>query len=121
MDYELLFPSRYLKAVDLQNRDVTVTIAGVTLEQLPLRGTSQTRQRGVIALRKTEKQLVLNRTNAEVIVEIYGRDTDDWIDKQITLYPTRVKFGHQMVDAIRVRPHAPRSRDSRPSAPEEAA
>ena len=84
MDVELLFPSRYLKACDLQGRDATVTIVHVELGELTMRGGS-TKKRGVITLAKTEKLLVLNRTNAESIVKLYGRDTDKWIGRAITL------------------------------------
>jgi len=66
MDMELLFPSRYLKACDLQGRDVTVTILHVELSELTMRG-GATKKRGVITLAKTEKAMVLNRTNGAII------------------------------------------------------
>jgi len=127
MDYELMFPSKYLKSCDLKKdgrtRDVTVSIVRIDLEDLPLRGTSKTKLRGVLTVahrgRELDKQVVLNRTNADTIAKLYGRDTDQWIDKPITLYPTRVQFGRETVDAIRIRdkrpaPSQPRARDPEP-------
>jgi hypothetical protein len=50
-----------------------------------------------------EKGLVLNKTNANMIVEIAGSDeTEDWEGVQIVLYSTRVDFQGRRVDAIRV-------------------
>src|SRR3990172_3082038 len=114
MDMELLFPSKYLKACDLQGRDVTVTMLRVELAELTMRG-GATKKRGVITLAKTEKAMVLNRTNAESIAKLYGRDTDKWIGCSITLYPARVPFGAAIVDTIRLRERVPTTRAARTS------
>ncbi len=103
MDYELLFPSRYLKAADLQGKEVRLTIASVELAELPVRGTSQKKTRGVVSFERTDKGLVLNRTNAETIAKMLGRETDAWAGQHITLYPTEDRFGPAMVPCIRVR------------------
>lgn len=49
-----------------------------------------------------EKVLILNKTNAMTIAHVYGGDIDGWIGKEIFLYSTKVDFGGQMVDAIRI-------------------
>lgn len=49
-----------------------------------------------------EKGLILNKTNAMTISHVYGPDTDQWLNKEIFLFSTKVDFGGQMVDAIRV-------------------
>ena len=49
-----------------------------------------------------EKGLILNKTNAMTISSLYGGDTDGWMGKEIFLYQTKVDFGGQMVDAIRI-------------------
>lgn len=108
MNYELLFPSKYLKAADLRGREVTLTIERIEVQELALRGTSQKERKGVIVFRQKRKdgnvaQLVLNRTNADTIAAMYGSETDDWRGSNVTLYPTRVRFGPKMVDAIRIR------------------
>ena len=33
----------------------------------------------------------------------FGPDIEDWVGKEIELYPTMVSFGENMVEAIRVR------------------
>lgn len=111
MNYELLFPSLYLKAAELQGKDVTVTIEKVQLEELTMRGGLK-KKKGVIYLRGKEKMIVLNRTNAETIVKLYGPDTNGWIGKRITIYADRVTFGRETVDAIRVRPKVPADKNA---------
>lgn len=97
-----MFPSNFLKAADLGDEDVCMTISKVTMEKL---GQGQDAEvKPIIHFRETEKQFVLNKTNATTIIKIAGSDdTDDWIDKKITLYATEVAFGAEMVLSIRVR------------------
>jgi hypothetical protein len=61
----------------------------------------------VVQFRKRDKKLVLNKTNAETIARMLGDDTDDWIGKEIQLYPAQVNFAGQMVPAVRVYEDAP--------------
>ncbi len=63
MRVELLFPSEYLRAADLQGRDVPVTIAKVEVEDLTMRG-GKKEAKPVMHLKHTQKRLVLNKTNA---------------------------------------------------------
>ena len=59
-----------------------------------------------------EKGLAVNKTNANIIAQNVGSDDlDDWIGREIILYPTRVDFGGQMVDAIRVKEQIPEVAD----------
>jgi hypothetical protein len=91
------FPSKYLKAADLQNGRVTVVIDKVVME------TIANDKRAVIYFKGTLKGLVLNKTNASMIVEIAGSDdTADWAGIEVVLYTTRVDFQARRVDAIRI-------------------
>jgi hypothetical protein len=83
------FPSRFLKASDLQGRPVKVTIAQVKVEQIGREGERQP----VVYFRNTEKGLTLNKINAETIAEIAGSvDTEDWQGRQIVLIPAKTDF-----------------------------
>lgn len=86
LDYDQLFPGRFIKAGDLAGRDVTVTISAIDLEDLPQEKGGD-KAKGIISFAKTKKKLVLNRTNGECIKAMFGRDTGEWIGKRITLYP----------------------------------
>lgn len=102
LDYDQLFPGRFIKAGDLQGRDVTLTISGIELQELPNdKGGDITR--GVISFERTKKQWVINRTNASCLRAMWDRDTSAWIGKRVTLYATEVSFGKERVLAIRVK------------------
>lgn len=89
--------AEYLKAADLQGRDAVVTIETVQPEDL------REEKKLVCYFQKREKALVLNKTNALVIADAYGPETDAWIGRQITLYPTTTFFDGRNVPCIRVR------------------
>src|SRR5688572_18882559 len=91
------FPSDYLKAADLAGRSVRVTIESVTTEKV---GNDQ---KAILHFVGKDKGLVLNKTNANRIVEATGSDeTDDWEGWSITLYSCKVDYQGKRVDAIRV-------------------
>lgn len=97
MNIEEAFPGNYIKAADLKGRDASVTIAAVEFEQV---GDGS---KPVVYFRNKDRGLVLNKTNARVIADIYGPETDNWISQPITIYPTRTDYQGKMVDAIRIR------------------
>jgi hypothetical protein len=68
------FPSNYLRAADLQGRNVTVTIDRVAMEDI---GGDH---KPVLYFRGKEKGMVLNKTNGNNISAAYGDETDDWAD-----------------------------------------
>lgn len=87
MDVDLMFPSRFIKAADLQGKDATKTIRKVTLEELE-REDKTKETKGIIEFADAKKRLVLNKTNALSIKAMFGRETDNWIGKRITMFPT---------------------------------
>ena len=99
------FPSKYLKASDLQDRNVAVTMSHVELEDI---GDSE--RKPVLHFHGKNKGLVLNKTNSRVIAGIYGDDTKTWDGKSLVLFPAMVDFRGDQVEAIRVR--APRQKET---------
>ena len=92
------FPSDYLRAVDLDGREITVTMAKVEME------TIGEDTKPVLYFEGKEKGMVLNKTNAGSIVNLYGDDTDEWKGEDITLFSAMVSFQGKTVPAIRVKP-----------------
>lgn len=91
------FPSKYLKAEDLGQHKPTLTIASVTME------TIGDDTRPVVMFVGQAKSLVLNKTNASVLVDAFGTDEmDDWRGQRLRLYATRVPYQGKMVPALRV-------------------
>ena len=111
MDYELLFPGRFLKSVEFKGQDVTLTIASLRLEELE--GDSGKKMKAIVSFRETKKEWVMNRTNAECIKAMFGRETNAWIGKRVTLFPDAYTdpFTKKLGTAIRVK-GSPEIRDS---------
>ena len=107
MDVRSLFDNAYLYAYDLQGRDVTVTIAKVTGGTLVGTG-GKSNKKPILFFQGAKKGLALNITNARTIAAMYGGfDSDGWVGKRITLYPTTTQFGSQTVECVRIRPGIP--------------
>lgn len=106
---DLLFPSDYITAADLNGRDWIGVIDKIEPRH-ELRRQNGKDYRPVVYLKGWTKKWVLNKTNAHTIAEMYGPEVMNWIGKPIALYPTRVPFGNKTVDAIRIRPERPQPR-----------
>jgi hypothetical protein len=105
--YKLLYPRDYVGACDLDKGDRTVTIASVKIEELHSadRG-KKAEKKPVLFFKDATKKLVLNKTNAAIIAELYGTNTDKWIGKPITLYATTCSSFGKTTECVRVRPVA---------------
>jgi hypothetical protein len=99
------FPSNYLKAADLQGREVRVTMGHVEREKI---GSDN---KLVLYFKGKEKGVVLNKTNAATVSDAYGDDTEDWYDQPLILFSVKTDYQGKVVDAIRCR--VPTARDQR--------
>lgn len=96
------FPSNYLRAANLNGRDLVVTIDRIEDDEFENDGKKQIKP--VIYFREEGvKPMVCNRTNYELIAGIYGEDDNAWPGMQICLYTTMVAFKGQVKEAIRVK------------------
>ena len=104
---ELSPPSTSLKAADLEGSEIELIIASYVIKEFDEvdKKTNETYQvrKPIFSFEETEKTFVCNKTNRSAIAYAYGDEMDEWIGKPITLYPTMVQFGSDMVEAIRVR------------------
>lgn len=106
MKLSKVFPSKYLKADDLEDRDWPVTIKRVIIEKIG-QGEEQ-QEKLTVYFEELDKGIVCNKTNAITIEKLYGDETDAWVGKRITIYPNYdVQFKGEIVSAIRVRTKAP--------------
>ena len=108
------FPSKFLKAADLQGRHVRLQIHKVQLEDI-----GDDAAKPVLYFQNKQKGLVLNRTNAQTITDAYGDDTDHWTGCEVELFSTKVLFQSRMVDAIRLN-IPPQQRAPAPTPPTQA-
>ena len=91
------FPSKYLKASDLQGRNLTVRMDQVQVEEV---GGGD--KKAVLYFQNAQKGLVLNRINASTIEMSYGSDTDRWRGQPLTLRPDNTLYKGQPVPCIRL-------------------
>lgn len=102
MNINQAFPSKYLRATDLNGGDLAVTIREVTIEDV---GTAQKKERKpVVYFVAQEKGMVLNKTNAAMITAIAkSDDTDEWTGVKIRLIAAEVEYQGTLTMALRVR------------------
>lgn len=86
VDWDELYPGRFIKAADLKGKNVTLTIASVDLEELE--GDKGKQIKGIVAFEKTEKMLALNKTNGICLKEMFGKKLAAWVGKRVTLMPS---------------------------------
>ena len=91
------FPSKYLKASDLQGRAHTMNIKHIGQEDL------NGELKLIIYFEGANKGMVLNKTNAYTISALYGPETDNWIGQPIEVFQAMVNFQGQQTPALRVK------------------
>lgn len=98
-----LFPSVYLKVGDVVNAGgrLTLTVAGIELEQFTDPETKETEEKPVLTFTEG-KGLILNKTNARRLGALLGSDLEGWTGKQVTLIVEDVESFGKTVPAIRV-------------------
>jgi hypothetical protein len=102
MKRDEVFPSKYLKAADLDGKPAIVTIKTADLEVLK---STDGKEEAKIVLRfgGKKKCLPLNRINWDTVADILGDDTEDWPGGKIELYPTTTEMAGKTVDCVRIR------------------
>ena len=96
--FKRMYPSKYLKAADLNDQEAKVTMSHVDMEDV-----GDADKKPVLYFNGKTKGLVLNKTNGRAISKTYGDETEEWKGKDLILYPAMVDFRGDMVEAIRVR------------------
>src|SRR5215470_17533219 len=113
------FPSKYLKADDLEDGDLVVTISDAQFEEFTDPKTKRPDNKPVLYFQGNEaKPLVLNKTNYKTISQLLGSDdTDNWTGRKISLYATEVESFGEVTLGIRVRLKAPATKLKAAAAP----
>ena len=95
------FASKYLKAADLQGQRISLVINHVTIESVGKEDKPE--DKPIVYFMGKQKGLVLNVTNKNVFVLLYGKETTQWTGRQIELYPSQTDFRGEVVACIRCR------------------
>ena len=104
MDYEAMFPGRFLKAADLAGREVTLTVERIEMSDLE-EDDGEKKQRGIMRFVGKKKGLLMGRTNGEACRAMWGRDMDGWAGKRVTIGPDVVKEKGQFFGEPCIRVH----------------
>lgn len=99
------FPSKYLKAEDLEEGDLIVTISDCRFEEFTDPKTKRPDNKPVLYFEEEDvKPMVLNKTNYRSISTNLGSDdTETWLGKRVALFATEVESFGEMTLGIRVR------------------
>ena len=95
----------YMAAANLEGMDRRVTIRDVNEEVQPARNDDEEEVKApILYIQEHQKGIRLNKTMATQLVEMFGTpDTNHWIGKQITIFPTKERAFGQTWDVIRIR------------------
>lgn len=85
VDFDQLYPGRFLKAGELLGKKVTLTITSVDIEELE--GEGGKKIKATLSFKETEKQLVMCKTNGICIKAMYGKVLAAWVGKRVTIFP----------------------------------
>jgi F0F1-type ATP synthase alpha subunit len=104
MHFRKMFDEKYIGAWDLEETpEVTVTIKEVKREELKANAGAEVAHKPVIYFEKTEKGMVCNKTNANVIAAAYGSDVSKWKGRKVTIYVEQVRAFGALHNALRLR------------------
>lgn len=101
---ECVDESRFVKAPDLNGRDVTVTIERLEKEMLFNERNNKMVECDIIYFVGAKKPFVANTLNLRTIRDGFGKQVRSWLGKRIVLFPTTTKVAGKVKDCIRIRP-----------------
>ena len=103
MEYDDIYKNRWIKADDIGDEDLILTIKDVNAEEVG----ADKEMKLVLTFKDQEKGLALNKTNAENLKDRFGATPNDWIGKKIALYTTEVDYAGKTTLAVRIRKKTP--------------
>lgn len=101
----------YLGAYSLdEGEERTVTIKSVKQEMIT--GNQGKKEEALVMYLEGEKPMILNRTNAKQIEKVLKTGfIENWVGRSIIVYATPVQAFGDTVEALRVKPYAPKVKD----------
>lgn len=116
-----VFKTRFLKPADLDGKDVVFTISAVSYEPLKdFRGNDT--EKLILSFAETKKELVVNATIFDSIVEATGQDdSDNWPSRQVEAFETTVIVDNETKPCIRLRAPPQGTLDAAAAAPKKPA
>lgn len=109
--YKKLRNPSYIGSYELMTggepKDMVVEISSAYKEHVQ---NGDKREEAMVIKLKHQKPMIVNSTNAKNIAKALGSPyVEDWSGKSITLYVAKIRAFGENVDALRVRPTAPKA------------
>lgn len=96
----------FIKGEDLEDEDrLVVTVKAAYETTFPSGDTVP-----VLEFLETDQKLTLNKTRIRKLVEMFGPDSDDWIDRRVALYAVPVQFNGKSQMGVAIAAPPKRSR-----------
>lgn len=106
-DYRRLYDSEYIASWDLE-KDTTLTVAKVVGGEVGGQQGRPVTKKPIVYFQEAKKPMILNKTNGKTIAAMYGKDTEQWVGKKITLYVGQCDVAGETMDCLRIRPGVPK-------------
>jgi hypothetical protein len=101
-DLDACYGSKTLSATEVGPRKIRTRIARVRKQALPQQG-GGTRTKFILSFTTVDKELVLNVTNKNVLVDALGRNPADWIGAEIGLFTEPTVMAGKATRGLRLR------------------
>ena len=98
-----MFPSNFLKAQDVTDAGGEMDLKIFNVEMKEFDTDEGGKEKKAVLIFANDKRMVLNKTNAGLIAQMFGDDTDQWLNQNVTLVVQDVPFGNKTVPAIRIK------------------
>ncbi len=99
--YKAVYSGDYLKAEDIYRKRLLVTIDTIMLKTIE----EGKEPRLIVSFVGKDRQLILNKTNASTLGDLYGDDYDGWTGRAVVLFT--VDNVYQGKPGIRIDPPPP--------------
>jgi hypothetical protein len=100
-DVDDCYGSKYLSATEVGNRKIRTKIAKVRKAPLQQKG-GTTRSKLILAFTTVDKEMVLNTTNKNALVDELGKRPGDWIGAEIGIYTEPTMFAGKPTKGLRL-------------------
>jgi len=113
-DIRSLYEKDFLGQWDVADKDLILTMQGVSQEEVMDPTTHKPKKKVCLSFKETDKKMVLNATNREIIAMKLklGYDYTKWPGHAIQLYKDpKVRFGRDEVGGMRIRNFLPNEQE----------
>lgn len=86
VDFDQLYPGRFIKAGELLGKKVTLTVTDIQHEEL-VGDDGKPSTKVTLSFKETPKKHVCCKTNAICMRDMFGRELNKWKGKRVTFFP----------------------------------